>query len=204
MHASQTLVRYLTLGAIALVAASCSGSDGPVGPAGPTGADGPPGMQGPEGPQGPQGNANAWIYEYGPHDFSTNAEWTARFDDVSEEEALNSAWLVYLVGSGGLYFQVPGQANGPSEYQVMHYWINGDLPPHETYFQIRVQLLAGHSGSDYIGVRVIRIAATPVSPRVVPGVRRLPEWLDLSDYEAVVGYAGLAGVSSEALEHPNH
>lgn len=194
-HASRALVRGLTAISIALVASSCSGSDGPAGPAGPQGADGTPGIQG---PQGPQGNANAWVYEYGAHNFATNARWDARFDDLSEEEGYNSAWLVYLLGNGGLAYHVPGHGNnGISQYRVVHSWYDGTGPSlEEPFFMISVQLLAGQSGEAYTGVRVIRIAATPASPSVSPGIGALPAGLDPNDYEAVVEYARSSWESS--------
>ena len=197
-RSARALLRCLTATSIAFTVSACSGSDGATGPAGARGEDGapgvqgPPGQQGPQGPegtQGPQGNANAWIYSFGRHDFRTNAAWSARFSDLTRDEALESLWLVYLVDNGGNTFHLPGYtSNSVNLYRVSHGWSFGLPGLTEPAFFITVQLSAGSPGEEMAGVRVIRIAATPVSANVSPSMRRLPEDLDTSDYYSVVEY----------------
>lgn len=176
--------------ALLVFAVACSGSDGATGPAGPRGNDGKPGMQGPPGPEGPQGNANAWIYSFGAHDFGADAAWIGSFSGLTEEEATQSLWLVYLVDNGGQVFHMPGfTSNSVNAYSVSHAWLTTDwagLP--DERLQIVVQLRSGYPGEPVAGIRVIRIAAMAVSGSVSGAVLRLPVGLDAGDYNAVLEY----------------
>ncbi len=112
-----------------------------------------------------------------------------RFTDLTRDEALESLWLVYLVDNGGNTFHLPGYTdNSVNWYRVSHGWSFGLPGLSEPAFFITVQLRAGSPGEEVAGVRVIRIAATPVSASVSPSVRGLPEDLDTSDYDTVLEY----------------
>ena len=204
MHRSTRRLTSCLTSAVLVLAAACSGSDGATGPAGPRGEDGAPGIQGrpgaqgpegpqgppgPQGPEGPQGNANAWIYSFGRHDFRTNAAWSMRLSDLTRDEALESLWLVYLVDNGGVMYHMPGRtSNSVNAYRVTHGWDPGMAGLIEPGFFISVQLRAGFAGEEVAGVRVIRIAATPVSANVPRSMRGLPADLDTSDYDRVLEY----------------
>jgi hypothetical protein len=135
------------------------------------------GDPGPEGPKGIDGNANVVQYDFGTHDFATQA--SVSLGITTTADTMNqSAWYVYLVRSSGNVYPIPGVGvNGSSEYRLYWNYSAGKV-------NINISRVSG-AGEEYSSIRVIRVYANSA----VPGGRRAV--IDYNDYYAVCRYYGL-------------
>lgn len=198
------------------------GDRGPRGPTGADGQDGergPRGPQGPEGPQGPQGpagedgqdgqdgedgNANVTLFEFdnggNGFDFGDNSfvQLCTAVDDFQEFD--QSGWLYFLVQDFGnipsQYTPIPGRFSPPdSYYQVLRRFDStacNDAAEHFISTDVGDNL-----GEDFDRIQIIQIEATNLVSGLRAGLRAspgtlIPADLDVSDYDAVVDYYGLA------------
>lgn len=136
--------------------------------------------------KGADGNANVTRYLFPEHDFDTNNRAQAVISNLSEQEMVQSAWLVYLVDThtynDTVFFSIPGPAKFNSiVYSVDHFYSN------EIYFEI----FSSTNGTKYDRIEIVRIAAsstidnTKIKPDAI-----IPDDLDTSDYSSVADYYG--------------
>lgn len=186
---------------MAITLAACA-EDGEVGPEGPRGEQGLQGEKGEKGEQGEKGekgeqgdpgddgadgNANATLYKFDGHDFSTSYKNVFITLD-SIEQMTNSSWQVYLLAASGNAYHIPGF--GPyydTEYLVAHEW---RVMGYKNYAaEITMSVVSG-PGEEYDEIHVLRIVANNVEDHTT-GRMPNPKTLDMSDYSAVMDYYGL-------------
>lgn len=151
------------------------------------------GCEAPTGPAGKDGNANAILYVFGAHNFSTSPSWINHsLPGVTETEWKQSAWLFYVVNSVGTPFPVPGPGNAAlSEYRAWTWLSTASSPPPEVTAHFRLE---SGTGESYSELRVVQIHSSTVIQTTTGTASAnavIPEHLDTGDYNAVAVYYGL-------------
>ena len=176
MNTKKTIVLLVAILSLAIIFAGCdtlTGPEGPEGPAGEEGEQGAPGEDGADGedgqqgPPGEDGNADVDTYIFGPHDFSESDSVTLTIDDIEEDVAEESAWLVYLVTLDTpifspydyFYYLLPGPGQfANSDYRLFKGW-DGSLN--------HVIQLEDGPGESYDQIQVVRVGASDVISKVI-------------------------------------
>lgn len=133
---------------------------GPKGATGATGANGAPGAKGDKGDQGLQGvpgNANVVTYNLGPHNFGTEATFTATLPGTTSiQEWKEGAYQVQMAINPSLSYPVPGFASGGSTNYRVFLREGG---PTET--ELIIQIVTG-TGESYSNIGITRIKASSI------------------------------------------
>lgn len=177
--------------ALAVIATSCSpedgkngidGIDGVNGVDGTDGTDGEQGPAGPEGPGGEDGNANVTLYTFPGHTFDAGDQTVVRsITGLTEQEMLESTWVVYLATTGGTIYPVPGYGvNGTALYRVFNTWNSPEVDVYINHVE------GGFASQGYGSIYIFRIEANTVingkpSAKIPPG-------LDFDNFYEVAAY----------------
>jgi len=171
--------------ALAVMATSCSPEDGRNGIDGKDGVDGANGTDGADGEQGipgGDGNANVTLYTFPGHTFEAqNQEAVRSIPGLTEQEMLQSTWMVYLKKSAGSIYPVPGYGPGGFASYNVHYVWNADM------VDFHIDYIEGNfSGQNFENIFIFRIEANTV----VNGKpsAKIPSGLDLDNFHEVANY----------------
>jgi hypothetical protein len=141
--------------------------------------------------KGADGNANVTRYIFPEHDFSSNSSVTHSIGGITNNEFLESAWLVYLANDRGTtnstfrYYAVPTVGvNDGSSYSVSF----GNVNDRQAYFYFTS---SGSPKTKYERIEIVRIEASNTEDQTKQKAGEiLPSGLDTSDYKAIAEYYG--------------